>query len=156
MNGEKTTARWPVWVALGLLALVTVVFVVEFVVSTEAEMAARAPQPLSPDSYLDEVTALLADADAQNGAALVERHLCAVCHREGADRIAPPFEGLAERAAERRPPLTAPAYLYEAIVFPAVYVVEGFGPSMPQHYHEVLTGQELGDIIAFLLSPDAH
>jgi hypothetical protein len=34
--------------------------------------------------------------------------------------------------------------------------VEGFSPAMPQNYPDLLTGRDLGDIIAYLLSPDAY
>ncbi len=79
------------------------------------------------------------------------------CHRLGvASKIAPTFEGIAERAASRRAPLTAAAYIYESITHPTAYVVEGFQPAMPQNFSERLTDRELGDIIAYLLTTSAH
>jgi hypothetical protein len=64
--------------------------------------------------------------------------------------------GIAARAATRRPPLSAAEYVYESITTPTAYVVEGFQPAMPPNYPERLTDQELGDIIAYLLSGDAE
>jgi mono/diheme cytochrome c family protein len=64
--------------------------------------------------------------------------------------------GIAERAAARRPPLAAAAYIYESITHPTAYIVEGFSGAMPQNYPERLSERELGDIIAYLLTPDAH
>ncbi|MBI5666610.1 MAG: c-type cytochrome [Chloroflexi bacterium] len=159
MNGERQAARWPVLVAVGLLILITLIFLIEFILTTQAELAARqqAPGELTENTYLDRVAALLANANPGNGAKLVEKYNCIACHRAGAEnRIAPPFAGVAERAPSRRPPLAAEAYLYEAITHPTAYVVEGFTPAMPQNYPDVLSEQELGDIIAYLLTPGAH
>lgn len=157
MNSERQAARWPVLVALALLVLITVIFIVEFVLTTEAEIAVPTPVALAADTYQDTVAALLADANPANGALWVEKYNCIACHRAGAENnIAPPFAGVAERAPTRRQPLTAPAYLYESITQPAAFVVEGFTPAMPQNYPDLLAEQELGDIIAYLLTPDAH
>lgn len=159
MNAERHAARWPVLVALALLILITVIFVVEFVVSTQSEMAARdvLPDTLTENTYMDKVAALLSNANPDNGAGLVEKYNCVACHRAGAENdIAPAFAGVAERAAIRRPPLSAPAYIYEAITHPAAYVVQDFTPAMPQNFSELLTDRELGDIIAYLLTSNAH
>ncbi len=157
MNGESRAARWPVFVALALLVLITVIFIIEFVLTTESELAAPTPVVLAADTYQATVAALLADADPANGAQWVEKYNCIACHRAGAEnKIAPPFAGVADRASTRRPPLTASAYIYESITQPAAFVVDGFTPAMPQNYPDLLMEQELGDIIAYLLTPDAH
>lgn len=159
MNAERHAARWPVLVALALLILITVIFIIEFVVSTQSDMAAKeaVPDTLTDNTYMDKVSALLNNANPENGATLVEKYNCVACHREGAaNHIAPAFDGVAQRAAIRRPPLSAPAYLFEAITHPAAYVVEDFAPAMPQNFSELLSDQELGDIIAYLLTPNAH
>ncbi len=112
---------------------------------------------LSPDSYLNQVNALLQDADPAQGSVLVEQYGCIACHRIGAaNKIAPAFVGIADRAATRRPPLTAAAYIYESITNPTAFEVEGFNPAMPQNFRERLSDRELGDIIAYLLTADAH
>lgn len=157
MNSERQAARWPVLVALALLVLITLIFIIEFVLTTESELAAPTPVALAADTYREAVSALLADADAASGAQLVEKYNCIACHRLGAEnKIAPPFAGVAERAATRRPPLTASAYIYESVTQPMAFVVDGFTPAMPQNYPDLLAEQELGDIIAYLLMPDAH
>ncbi|NWG17350.1 MAG: c-type cytochrome [Chloroflexi bacterium] len=157
MKDGSGLSRWPVFVALGMLVVISVVFLVEFAVSTGAELQKTPSATLDAASYQDEVLPLLADADPQRGAALVEEHNCIACHRMGAENnIAPPFQGLAARAGLRRPPLSAEAYVYESITHPTAYVVEGFSPAMPQNYPDLLTGRDLGDIIAYLLSPDAY
>src|SRR5512145_2999276 len=99
MNPERTVARWPVMVVLALLILITLIFIVEFVVSSETP-STPTPEALDETGYLSTVTPLLAAADPQRGAALVEKYNCIVCHRAGAENgIAPAFTGVAERAA---------------------------------------------------------
>lgn len=157
-NREKS-ARWPVYLVIALFIAVTALFLIEFVVSTEDEMTV-VPQPtveLSAETYVDRVSSLLASASPERGAKLVELYICTACHRDGvASKIAPAFAGVGERATTRRPPLTAPAYIYESITNPRAYTVEGFNPVMPQDFSMRLSDQELGDIIAYLLTPDAH
>jgi cytochrome c oxidase subunit 2 len=115
------------------------------------------PAALTENTYMDKVASLLGSANAENGARLLEKYNCVVCHRIGAEnKIAPAFVGVAERAATRRPPLNAPAYIYEAITHPTAFVVKGFSPVMPQNFSELLSDRELGDIIAYLLTPTAH
>ncbi len=149
---------WPVIVVIGLFVVITLVFVLEFA-TTESQIAVipEATAELSTNTYMDKVTVLLQDANPENGASLIEEYGCVACHRFGvASKVAPSFEGIAERAASRRPPLTAPAYIYESITHPTAYVVEGFQPAMPQNFSERLTDRELGDIIAYLLTPIAR
>lgn len=161
MNGSSSTRapRWPVYVVIGLFVLITLIFLVAFVTTTESEMAAtpEATAELAADTYMDKVNALLADADPDNGALLIDQYGCVACHRLGvASKIAPAFEGVAERAATRRPPLSAAAYIYESITNPTAYMVEDFQPAMPQDFAARLSDRELGDIIAYLLTPAAH
>jgi cytochrome c551/c552 len=130
-----------------------------FALTTETELVVvpTAVSQLTADTYMDRVSSLLEGADATRGAALVEQFGCTACHREGAvNKIAPPFEGIAARAATRRPPLTAEAYIYESIINPVAYVVEGYNPAMPQNFAQQLSDLQLGDIITYLLTPNAH
>jgi hypothetical protein len=155
----QLTPRWPVVVAVVLLVLISAVFVIAFVTTTQSERAVKS-QPtleLNTDTYLDEVTPLLEGASAENGALLVEKHACVACHRlTNRENIAPPFEGLAERAEAMRPPLTAAAYIYESIVDPDAFGVGNYQTAMPQNYRNLLSDRELGDIIAYLLISDAN
>lgn len=146
----------PVYVVIGLLIVFAAFFVYELL-SYDPTATAPAAEPVSETAYAEQVAELLTDADPANGAVLIETYGCIACHRLGAaNNIAPSYEGIAARAAERRPPMPAAAYIYESIVNPSAYVVEGYPNSMIQNFATQLSDRELGDIIAYLLTPEAH
>jgi|SRR5690606_10115291 len=150
MNNKKA-ARWPVYVVVMLFVVVTVAFVIEFMAasSVDDEIAANT------DDYAERVATLLADADPARGEMLIAQMDCSACHISAARvGIAPAFEGIAIRADSRRPPLTAAEYIYESIINPTAYVVDGFAGSMPQNYGVRLSDEQLGDIMAYLLTLD--
>jgi cytochrome c551/c552 len=99
---------------------------------------------------------LLAMGDPSRAEALLERHACTACHLMGGERVAPGWANIAELAPQRRPPLSAAEYIYEAIVHPAVHLVEGYPASMPQDYGTRLSEQELADMLVYLLTPPAN
>ncbi len=153
---ERTTirqaSRLPVYFASALLVVFTVVLMVLFVNSGMGQERSET-DAVTPAI----VAALLEDADAVNGGLLVEQVGCLACHRLGAENgIAPSFLDVGERAGQRRPTLSAAEYLYESVTNPTAYVVAGYNPAMPQDYRSRLSDRELGDIIAYLLSADAH
>ncbi|HLU10269.1 MAG TPA: cytochrome c [Oceanobacillus sp.] len=112
---------------------------------------------LSNEQLEERAAELLANADPARGEALLTTYSCVACHRTGAENgVAPSFVGIAERAAEERPPLSAAAYIYQSIIDPAAYLVEGYAASMPYNFGERISDEELGDIIGYLLTPDAH
>jgi len=122
--------------------------VVEVGVSTsEAELTA--------DTYMDMVEPLLVAADAARGRELISEYACNACHEPpNAGVIGPGHDGLADAAAERRPPLTAEAYIYEAIIYPDRYILDGYQDVMPKDYATRISDDDLGDIIAYLLLPE--
>lgn len=147
----RRTAVWPVYVALAILIIFGAIFVWEVIeFSRESEGAAT---DISEDAYMDIVTPLLADADPERGPQLLQRHGCNACHAgDNAGRLAPGYDGLARTAAQRRPPMSAEAYLYESIIHPGAYVVEGYMNNMPRIYESQIPEDELGDIIAYLMT----
>ncbi len=154
---KATAARWPVYLALALLVIFAVIFVLVFVNASGDTPEGTPVAELTSESYMDIVEPLLANADPERGEVLLTQYDCAACHRMGvANNLAPSFVGIAERAAVQRPPLTAAAYLYEAIIYPDVHVAGSYTGIMPQYYGTRLSEQELGDIIAYLLTPDAE
>ena len=104
-------------------------------------------------SYADELEVALAGADAAIGKRLVAETDCAACHLIGEGRTAPLFDGLASVAGERRAPLSAEQYLYEAIVFPAAHLLDGYANAMPNNYGERFSLADIGHMIAYLLTP---
>jgi cytochrome c551/c552 len=152
MNTPKKTSPLPVYLALVLLTVFAVVFVIEFINLSQPEEGEVVEIP-QPDSYLSEVEALLENADAFNGSLMLQKHGCTNCHQElEVNRLAPSFNGVATRAAERRAPMTAAAYLYEAIIHPQAFEVRGYIGQMPQIFKQQIPENELGDIIAYLLT----
>ncbi len=133
-----------------LLIIVGIVFAVAFVATSTPE--ATTSSSIDPQSYATEVAAVLIGASVSEGEALIEANKCGVCHVSGEGRVAPSFVGVADRAVTRRPPLTAAQYLYESIISPGAYLVEGYANAMPANFADRLTQAEIGHIIAYLLS----
>ncbi len=74
---------------------------------------------------------------------------CAMCH--GAeDGTGPSLGTLTREAATRVEGLSAEAYIYQSIVDPTAYVVEGYAPMMPTDFAERLTEQEIRDLVVFV------
>jgi mono/diheme cytochrome c family protein len=81
---------------------------------------------------------------------------CSACHSLDPDvRMisGPTLSGVASRAATVRPGYSAEMYIYESIVYPNAYVVEGFqGGIMPTGFKKQLSEQQLADLVAFLMT----
>jgi len=80
---------------------------------------------------------------------------CRICHslEKGERIIGPSFYGIADRAGERVPGLTAEEYLYQSIVEPNAFVVPDFPEGqMIQNFGKILTEEEINDLIAFLMT----
>ena len=134
---------------IALFAVVAFVFVIAFIVTSAA---ATVPSPAGSQSYAAEAAAALEGSSAAIGEALVAEQNCIACHALGNGALAPLFAGIADRAAERRRPLSAEQYLYEAIMYPGAHVLEAYANSMPNDYDDRLSQQEIGHIIAYLLT----
>jgi ferredoxin/cytochrome c2 len=80
---------------------------------------------------------------------------CQICHSTEKDVkiIGPSFYGVGTRAETRIPGMTAEEYLHQSIVDPNAYVVEGFPKGqMLQNFGEILTEDQISDLIAFLMT----
>jgi hypothetical protein len=78
-----------------------------------------------------------------------------VCHslEPGVQIVGPSQADIGTRAATRKPGYSAELYIYESIVNPNAYLVEGFQPDlMPKTFKETLTPQDLANVIAFMLA----
>lgn len=156
MAGNMSTRQGPrlaVAMAIALLVLVTIVFAAAF---AAASLPATAPTPANnAQTAATDVAAALEGASATEGERLIESFQCSICHLRGEGRVAPSFSGIAERAATRRPPMSAAQYLHESIVSPGAYLVAGYANAMPANFSRRLTQAQIGHIISFLLSTPA-
>lgn len=90
-----------------------------------------------------------------NQAAIREAPGCVTCHSPEPGRviIGPSLAGVAARAGERVAGKLAVDYLRESITNPNAYVVEGFSAGvMYQKFKEVLTEEEINNLVAYLLT----
>jgi cytochrome c oxidase subunit II len=100
-----------------------------------------------------DINTALPVGDATKGADLYKAMGCSSCHSlDGSALVGPSFQGLASRAATRKPGYSAELYIHESIVQPCTFVVDSFTCVMPQDFGtSKLSKQNLADIIAFLL-----
>ena len=80
---------------------------------------------------------------------------CRICHSldEGVRLVGPSFYGVATRAAVRIPGVSAEDYLRQSILDPNAYVVEEYpAGQMVPNLGEILTEQQVDDLIAFLMT----
>lgn len=135
---------------------------------TQAPTNTPEPPPATPTEEVAESTGpsrtarLIQVADPVNGETIFNTmygevgFACATCHTvaEGAaDGLGPNQWNLFERAGERVEGLGAEDYVYESIINPHDYIVEGFNEGlMPQIYGDLLTPQEIFDVANYLLS----
>lgn len=136
--------------AIALFAIAALLFV--YAVLAASTSSSVNHTTAESGSYGDEAAAALLSAQASEGAALVEEYNCIACHVLGDNRIAPRFQGIADRAGARRPALSAEQYLFESIVDPGAFLVEGYANAMPANYARRLARAEIGHIIAYLMT----
>ncbi len=153
-KSTRRTSLLPIYIALALLGVFVVIFLVEFLDLSKSSGGTQA-EALTAETYVDVVASLLSNANSQNGEVLLQQYGCNACHAgQNAGRLAPAHSEVAQVAAVRRPPLTAAAYVYESIIYPGAFIVEGYERNMPRIYADQIPDDELGDIIAYLLLPN--
>ncbi len=151
-GGERTALRTQPALILSavLLGGVAIAFLGAFIFASQPEDAPSSS--INAGLYAAPLATALAEASPAAGEKLIAEYACSACHLAGEGRIAPLFPGIADRAAERRPPLSAEQYLYESIVRPSAFLVLGYAAAMPINYADRLSPSEIGHIIAHLLS----
>lgn len=86
--------------------------------------------------------------DPEAGQALFQTN-CAACHNTNSTTlVGPGLAGVAGRAETRVAGMTADEYLHQSIMEPGAYLVEGFGPIMPQFAQ--LSSQDIDNLVAYL------
>ena len=88
-----------------------------------------------------------------NAPAVAGQAGCTSCHSLEPDvtLVGPSLAGVATRAAQRVPGMSAAEYLKQSLLNPNAYVVEGFPQGVMPTY-KGLSEQDLQDLIAFLLT----
>ena len=82
---------------------------------------------------------------------------CTTCHSTQPEKVivGPSLAGIANRAGGRVSGQTAEDYLRNSILDPNLYVVDRFSSGlMYQNYREVLTDEQINDLIAYLSTLD--
>jgi mono/diheme cytochrome c family protein len=81
------------------------------------------------------------------------RHACSECHSLGiSETYAPSLQTVRNNATVRIEGVSAEDYLQESIVDPEAHKVGNFPVSMPTVYGEILTAEQITNLIAFILS----
>ncbi|MBX3049663.1 MAG: c-type cytochrome [Anaerolineales bacterium] len=81
---------------------------------------------------------------------------CTACHAISGlstGNVGPVLDGLASRAGNTVAGLSAEEYIHQSIVDPNAYIVPGFAEGiMPQNFAELMSEDQLNDLVAFLLT----
>jgi mono/diheme cytochrome c family protein len=140
-----------------------VINVVDFIMNWEAEamlqsLATPTPNPNAAGTDLD---VELPEGDPAQGELLFKGQVngqfpCSSCHSldAGVQIVGPSLAGIATTAETRKEGYDAERYIHESIVSPDAHIVEGFtSPSlMPKTFGELMTKQDLADVLAFLMT----
>lgn len=99
----------------------------------------------------------LPDGNAEAGDALFHKKLgglpeCSSCHSlDGTRGTGPTLLGYGEVAGTRRQGEDATTYTVNSILHPNAYLLPGFSGLMPASYGQLLSKQELADLVAYVL-----
>ncbi|MEM7128372.1 MAG: c-type cytochrome [Chloroflexota bacterium] len=107
----------------------------------------------------EEIASLMDSVDPANGPILALANACQGCHINedpNAQLAGPNWIGLGDRSVLRAIDLEKDgpaAYLYESIIDPNTYIVDGYqGNQMPATYLETLSDEDLATLIVYILS----
>jgi cytochrome c2 len=142
--------RVPVGVKVGVFA-VAVMGGYSWFANSIPQIESKPPQELSLEGG-NVTTAQLVKAGEE---IYHTKGTCEICHRIGQKGTrAPDLAGVGQRAAQRKPGMSAKAYLLESLIKPQAYVVEGYPPIMPEVDRPpiALNRSEVWALIAFLQS----
>ena len=118
----------------------------------------------SPTGWPSRVQALPPGSAAAGSLLFHGRLACPVCHGDPETgepaRLGPPLEGFARVAATRVAGLSGAQYAYESLLEPNAFLAPGCAggqpcarPSTMPSYGEVLSPQEMADLLRYLVSP---
>ncbi len=80
--------------------------------------------------------------------------ICSTCHSLAPDVmiVGPSLSGVANRAGSRVNGQSAEEYIRTSIVHPSEFIVPGFQDVMQKNFGDVLTSDQINDLIAFLMT----
>jgi mono/diheme cytochrome c family protein len=141
-------ARLPVGVKAAGLVLVTTAFYT-YVGQLVPQKEVPAPEVIEISKDMTTVELVEVGRDIAGG-----KGLCLTCHtvgQSGALRF-PDLAGIATRAGQRVPGLSALDYMAQSMYEPDAFIVEGFNPGMPAIHKPpiALTDQEIRAVLAWL------
>lgn len=82
---------------------------------------------------------------------------CGDCHAvagvpSARGTLGPSLDGIASRAGERKPPLSAEAYIRESVERPSAFIVRGYFNAMPPDMRSRMTDAQYEDLVAWLMT----
>lgn len=78
---------------------------------------------------------------------------CSTCHTlDGTDTHAPSLAGISQAAADRVEGMSDVEYLRQSILDPSAVREGEWSTTMPYQYPDILTEEQVNDLIAFLLT----
>lgn len=108
-----------------------------------------------PDDFL----ALVMDANVDNGQNIALANGCIGCHAldPAVQMSGPTWHNVGDTAANRIPGTSPAQYIWESIVAPNSYVVAGYPSNvMPANYEEIISAEDLADMVAYLLAQSGN
>jgi cytochrome c2 len=118
-----------------------------------APVPTPAPVVDSEPGVLPKTAAGLPAGNAARGKTLFATNACSSCHAIAKDQtlVGPSLFGIWNTAATREPGVAAKDYVFESILTPNKFVVNGFAQGlMPASFAQSLTTQQLADLIAYM------
>lgn len=103
----------------------------------------------------DAIVASIQNGDVDAGAQISQLNGCIGCHslEKGGQLVGPSWYGIANTSIKRVAGESPAQYLYQSIVAPGAYVVPDYPAGvMPQNYGEVLSEEDLGNLVAYMLT----
>jgi mono/diheme cytochrome c family protein len=120
-------------------------------------MICAACGPAASPNRTPDATPDVPSGDAAAGDTLFHQKIgglpeCSTCHSlDGTRGTGPTLQGYGEIAGSRRGGEDAVTYTMNSIVNPGQYVVPGFSNLMPAAYGQLLSRDQLADLIAYVL-----
>lgn len=118
---------------------------------------------LAPDQVYaglpDDVRKAVEGADVSAAQTVALKYGCVGCHALDPNQkmTGPTWHNVGDTAVTRVPGESPAQYIYQSIVEPNAHVVEGYpGNVMPQTFKDMLSPQELAEMVAYLLSQNGQ